>query len=114
MKLGSTRLNKATSRNDHLCNSASTLWKLDAPAHPLFAGRSSPVKMRLLSPICLLLASITSLVLAKSAAGDKLLVVLEDESQKSLYSKFWADLECMHTHHGRVYVTGEDRADHRE
>ena len=52
--------------------------------------------MRLLSSLCLFVVSLTSLVVAKSAVGDRLLVVLEDESQKGLYSKFWADLEGAH------------------
>jgi hypothetical protein len=46
-----------------------------------------------LSPISVLVFSLTQLVQAKSAVGDRLLVVLEDEAQKGLYSKFWADLE---------------------
>ena len=53
--------------------------------------------MRLLPSLCLLAASLLHLVTAKSAVGDRLLVVLEDESQKDLYLKFWADLECMFT-----------------
>lgn len=51
--------------------------------------------MRLLAALTLLFLSLLQLVSAKSAVGDRLLVVLEDESQKGLYSKFWADLECM-------------------
>src|ERR1700753_3031500 len=51
--------------------------------------------MRLFSSLCLVLLSLLQLVSAKSAVGDRLLVVLEDESQKGLYSKFWADLEGM-------------------
>ncbi|KAH0846515.1 Dolichyl-diphosphooligosaccharide--protein glycosyltransferase subunit wbp1 [Fonsecaea pedrosoi] len=49
--------------------------------------------MRLFSSACLLLLPLLSAVLAKSAVGDRVLVVLEDESQKGLYSQFWADLE---------------------
>ncbi|KAJ9612244.1 oligosaccharyl transferase glycoprotein complex, beta subunit [Cladophialophora chaetospira] len=48
--------------------------------------------MLLFSSLCLLL-SLFQVALAKSAVGDRLLVVLEDESQQGLYSKFWADLE---------------------
>lgn len=51
--------------------------------------------MRLFSSLCLLLLSLLSSVWAKSAVGGRLLVVLEDESQKGLYSKFWTDLEGM-------------------
>ncbi|OCT55074.1 Dolichyl-diphosphooligosaccharide--protein glycosyltransferase subunit wbp1 [Cladophialophora carrionii] len=50
--------------------------------------------MRLFSSLCLLLVSSLQLAWAKSAVGDRLLVVLEDESQRGLYSKFWADLEA--------------------
>lgn len=32
-------------------------------------------------------------VLAKSASGDRVLVVLEESTDKALYSQFWADLE---------------------
>ena len=49
--------------------------------------------MRLFSSICVLLFAVSGFVTAKSAVGNRLLVVLEDESQKSLYSKFWADLQ---------------------
>ena len=51
--------------------------------------------MRLFSSLCLLFLSLLEVALAKSAVGNRLLVVLEDEAQKGLYSKFWADLECM-------------------
>ena len=34
------------------------------------------------------------MVQAKSAAGDRVLVVLEDDGERNLYSQFWADLEC--------------------
>ncbi|RVX68331.1 hypothetical protein B0A52_07334 [Exophiala mesophila] len=50
--------------------------------------------MRLFSSICVLLFAVSGFVTAKSAVGNRLLVVLEDESQKSLYSKFWADLQA--------------------
>ncbi len=51
--------------------------------------------MRLFSSLCILFLSLLQIVSAKSSVGDRLLVVLEDEAQKGLYSKFWADLECM-------------------
>ena len=35
-------------------------------------------------------------VLAKSAAGDRILVVMEDETQRGDYSQLWKDLESMH------------------
>ena len=38
---------------------------------------------------------LSGLVSAKSAVGDRILVVLEDGGEKNLYSQFWADLECM-------------------
>lgn len=43
--------------------------------------------------IYLLLLALLSLVQAISSAGDRLLVVLEDESEKALFSQFWGDLE---------------------
>ncbi|EXJ83917.1 oligosaccharyl transferase complex subunit OST4 [Capronia coronata CBS 617.96] len=49
--------------------------------------------MRLFSSLCLLLLALLSVVSGRSAVGDRVLVILEDESQKGLYSKFWADLE---------------------
>lgn len=49
--------------------------------------------MRNLLPFLLL--SLLGLVQAISIAGDRLLVVLEDESQKASFSQFWADLEGM-------------------
>ncbi|KIV85345.1 hypothetical protein PV11_01047 [Exophiala sideris] len=50
--------------------------------------------MRLFSSLCLVLLAFLGAVSARSAVGDRLLVVLEDESQKALYSKFWTDLEA--------------------
>ncbi|KAK5064653.1 hypothetical protein LTR84_000487 [Exophiala bonariae] len=50
--------------------------------------------MRPFSSLCLLILAFLGVVSARSAVGNRLLVVLEDESQKSLYSKFWADLEA--------------------
>jgi oligosaccharyltransferase complex subunit beta len=41
----------------------------------------------------LLLLALLSLVQALSSTGDRLLVVLEDESEKSSFSQFWGDLE---------------------
>lgn len=52
------------------------------------------MEMRLL--LSLLLAGLVSTVAALSAQGSKLLVVLEDESEKSRYSQFWTDLEGAH------------------
>jgi len=40
-----------------------------------------------------LLLGLLSLVSALSAVGNKLLVVIEDEADKSSYSQFWTDLE---------------------
>ena len=52
--------------------------------------------MRLsLSSTLILLLGLLGLVTAKSAVGDRILVVLEDGGEKNLYSQFWADLECM-------------------
>ncbi len=45
------------------------------------------------SLLCFLLV-LLGLVSAKSAVGDRILVVLEDDGEKNLYSQFWADLEC--------------------
>jgi hypothetical protein len=45
--------------------------------------------------ICAFLLVVVGVVQAKSAVGDRVLVVLEDQSEKALYSHFWADLECM-------------------
>lgn len=52
-------------------------------------------KMRLFKSLSLLLVACVGVVYAKSAVGNRVLVVLEDEAQKGLYSKFWADLEGM-------------------
>ena len=43
--------------------------------------------------LAFLLLGLLSLVQAISSAGDRLLVVLEDESEKSSFSQFWGDLE---------------------
>lgn len=40
-----------------------------------------------------LLLSLVSIVSALSATGNKLLVILEEESERNKYSQFWADLE---------------------
>lgn len=40
-----------------------------------------------------LVAGLLGLVSALSAQGNKLLVVIEDEAEKSKYSQFWTDLE---------------------
>lgn len=50
--------------------------------------------MRLFSSICALVAALSPFVQAKSATGDRLLVVLEDVAEKENYQQFWADLEC--------------------
>ena len=42
-----------------------------------------------------LLLGLLSIVSALSAAGSKLLVIIEDEAERSKYSTFWTDLECM-------------------
>ena len=34
------------------------------------------------------------MVQAKSATGDRVLVVLEDSAEKDSYRQFWTDLEC--------------------
>lgn len=60
--------------------------------------------MRLFSSLCLLLLAFLGVVSARSAVGNRLLVVLEDETQKSLYSKFWADLEGMAWSPWNVYI----------
>jgi len=49
--------------------------------------------MRLFSSICVLLWTLFTFVTAKSAVGDRVLVVLEDSAEKDLYSQFWKDLE---------------------
>lgn len=48
--------------------------------------------MRNLLPFILLLP-LLGVVQALSSAGDRLLVVLEEESEKASFSQFWADLE---------------------
>ena len=40
-----------------------------------------------------LLLTLLSLVQALSSSGNRLLVVIEEASEKSKYSKFWNDLE---------------------
>lgn len=50
--------------------------------------------MRLFSSICALLWALSPFVQAKSATGDRVLVVLEDAAEKENYQQFWADLEC--------------------
>lgn len=40
-----------------------------------------------------LLLGLLSIVSALSAAGNKLLVVIDDESDKTKYGQFWIDLE---------------------
>ena len=40
-----------------------------------------------------LLVGLLSLVSALSAQGNKLLVILEEEAEKSKYSQFWGDLQ---------------------
>jgi len=40
-----------------------------------------------------LLIGLLSVVSALSATGNRLLVILEDERERGLYSQLWADLE---------------------
>jgi oligosaccharyltransferase complex subunit beta len=40
-----------------------------------------------------LLLALLGIVQALSSAGERLLVVLEEESEKASFSQFWADLE---------------------
>jgi oligosaccharyltransferase complex subunit beta len=40
-----------------------------------------------------LLLVLSGIVQALSSAGERLLVVLEEESEKASFSQFWADLE---------------------
>jgi hypothetical protein len=58
---------------------------------------SEHVNMRLFSSsLCFLLGSwLWSGVLAKSAVGDRILVVMEDEAQRGDYAQLWKDLESM-------------------
>lgn len=49
--------------------------------------------MRLFGSICVLLWTLLVIVSAKSIAGDRVLVVLEDPTEKDFYSQFWTDLE---------------------
>lgn len=51
--------------------------------------RPDTMRLRILG----LLVGLLSLVSALSATGSKLLVVLEEEAEKSKYSQFWADLQ---------------------
>lgn len=57
------------------------------------------VKMRLFfSSLCLLLWScLWGSAYAKSAMGDRVLVVMEDEALRGDYAQFWKDLECRPT-----------------
>jgi len=43
--------------------------------------------------LCLFCLVWIGCVQAKSAVGDRVLVVLEDAANKALYSQFWQDLE---------------------
>jgi oligosaccharyltransferase complex subunit beta len=43
--------------------------------------------------LVLLHLALLGIVQALSSAGDRLLVVLEEESEKASFSQFWADLE---------------------
>lgn len=43
--------------------------------------------------ICLCIIALLGLARAISSTGSRLLVVQEDESEKSSYSQFWTDLE---------------------
>jgi hypothetical protein len=58
---------------------------------------SDLVNMRLFfSSLCLILwGSLWSAVSAKSAVGDRILVVMEDEAQRGDYAQLWKDLESM-------------------
>ena len=60
--------------------------------------------------ILVVLSSVIGLVQAISAVGDRVLVVLEDSSEKALYSQFWSDLECKSTPWD-VWRLGEPSAD---
>lgn len=51
------------------------------------------------SSICIAFLGVVGLVQAKSAVGNRVLVVLEDSAEKALYSQFWGDLECTY---GRI------------
>lgn len=58
------------------------------------AYHSTTYTMRLFSTVCVLLWTLFTFVTAKSAVGDRLLVVLEDTAEKESYSQLWKDLEC--------------------
>jgi|SRR5271154_1410987 len=76
-------------------------------ALPLYSS-THYFKMRFLVSILIFLFAGVSW--AKSAVGDRVLVVLDDESEKALYSQFWADLECRQTlgHDYRPLLTSSD------
>jgi oligosaccharyltransferase complex subunit beta len=42
-----------------------------------------------------LLLWLPTIISALSSSGNRLLVVLEEASEKDKYSQFWGDLECM-------------------
>lgn len=54
------------------------------------------MELRILA--ALLLGAFISCVTAISAQGSRLLVVLEDEAEKSKYGQFWLDLEGIFIH----------------
>jgi hypothetical protein len=72
--------------------------------------------MRLfLSSVLTFLFSVVCLVQAKSAVGDRILVVLEDGGEKNAYSQFWADLEgecCSNQRYGVFRGLTEDVLQH--
>lgn len=60
---------------------------------PIARVRGRAAKMRWLLSF-LVLGIYYGAVQALSSAGNKLLVIQEDASEKELYSTFWSDLEC--------------------
>lgn len=69
--------------------------KITSQTRAAIALHTTPFTMRL--RIIGLLLGLLSIVSALSATGSKLLVILEEESEKNKYSEFWADLESEHS-----------------
>ena len=69
-----------------------------SPFYAQLVTAFEPADMRLsFSSLLVCFLGLIGVVSAKSAVGDRILVVLEDGGEKNLYSQFWADLECTPT-----------------
>lgn len=60
-------------------------------------GLLNNTKLTMRLPLLSLLVGIVGFVSARSAEGSKLLVVIDEDADKTRYSQFWTDLQGMNS-----------------